>query len=114
MVQKLKGSNGQHVQAILISDFKMKFEPISSRETTLSHYGNRGIGWHGVHLMYYRLEEHVNDDGITAKVPVKYAVYLDQIMADTNKQDCLCVFSMLDTALQQIKVNQPFLTELIL
>ena len=114
MIDKLKQTDGKLVQAIMIADFKMKFEPISSRETTLSHYGKRGIGWHGVHLMYYRLEEHVNDDGITVKVPVKYAVYLDQILADTNKQDCLCVFSMIDAALQQIKVNLPFLTELIL
>ena len=114
MIDKLKESDGQHVQCLMIADFKMKFEPMSSRETTLGHYGKRGIGWHGIHLMYYRLEEHDDDDGNTQKVPVKCAVYLDQIMADSNKQDCLCVFSMLDAALQQIKINLPFITELIL
>ena len=84
----------------MIADFKMKLEPILSRETTLSQNSKRGIGWHGVHLIYYRLEEHVNDNGITVMVPIKHAIYLDLIMADTNKHDTLCVFSMLDTALQ--------------
>ena len=64
MIYKLKQTDGKLVQTIMIADFKMKFEPILSRETTLSHYGKRGIGWHGVNLMYYRLEEHVNDGGI--------------------------------------------------
>ena len=100
MIDQLKQTDRKLVQSIMIADFKMKFEPISSCETTLSHYGKRGIGWHGIHLMYYRLEEYVNDDGITVNVPVKDDVYLDQIIADTNKHDCLCLFSMLDAALQ--------------
>jgi len=114
MVKKLKESNGQHVQAIMIADFKMKFEPISSRETTLGHYGKRGIGWHGIHLTYYKLEQHADENGISQQIPVKYAIYLDQILEDSNRQDCLCVFSLLDAALQQIKLNLPFITELIL
>ena len=85
MKRKLKESNGKHVQAIMIADFKMKFEPISSRETTLSHYGKRGIGWHGIHLTYYQLEERTDNNGISQQIPVKYAVYLDQILEDSNR-----------------------------
>ena len=50
MKEKLKQSVGKQVQSIMIADFKMKFELISSRVTTLSHYGKRGIGWYGIHL----------------------------------------------------------------
>ena len=37
----------------MIGDYKMKFEPISTRETTLDHYGKRGISWHGFCLQFY-------------------------------------------------------------
>ena len=45
-------SNGKDVVAILICDFKMKFEPVSARETTLDHFGKRGIPWHGIAVLY--------------------------------------------------------------
>ena len=51
---------------------------------------------------------------MSQKIPVKYAVYLDQILEGLNRQDCLCVFSLLDAALQQIKLNLPFISESIL
>ena len=114
MITKLKESNGDHVQCMMIVDFKMKFEPMSSRETTLDHFGKRGIGWHGVYLMYYQLKEHETDNGTNEIIPVKHSVYIDQIMADSNRQDMFCVFSMLDAALQQIHYNLPFISEVIL
>ena len=99
MISKLQESNGNHIQSMMIVDFKMKFEPISSRETTLEHYGKRGIGWHGVYLMFYKLKEHVTEDGTKEMIPVKHSVYIDQIMGDSNKQDKLCIFSMIDAAM---------------
>ena len=36
-----------------IIDFKMKFETMSVRDSTLEHYGQRGIGWHGCALIYH-------------------------------------------------------------
>ena len=45
--QKLKDNcldkRNRGVTAMMIGDFKMQFEPMSSRETTLDHYGKRGI-----------------------------------------------------------------------
>ena len=43
-------------------------------------------------------------------IPLKYSVYLDQTMADSNKEDSLCVFSMFDAALVQIKIDLPFIS----
>ena len=115
MVQKLIESNGREVQALMIIDFKMKFEPISARETSLEHYGKRGIGWHGVHIMYFKLE-HVEDeeDGTISEKAVQYSVYLDQILDDGNKQDTVCVVSLLDSALRQITLDIPSIRSIIL
>ena len=44
MIDRIKASNGSDVHALMIIDFKMKFEPPSVREMTLDQYGKRGIG----------------------------------------------------------------------
>ena len=111
MIQRLMDSDGLDILSLVVADFKMKFEPQSSRETTLDHYGKRGIGWHGVHVMYYRLEQ-VDDN--TEKEAVKYSIYLDQILSDGNKQDSMCVFALIDSALMQIKYNLPFINSCII
>ena len=89
MITKLENFNGNHIQSMMMVDFKMKFEHISSRETTLKYYGKRGIGWHNIYLMFYKLKEHVTDDGTKEMIPVKHSIYIDQIMSDSNKQDML-------------------------
>ena len=114
MIDTIKNSNGSKVQALMIIDFKMKFEPVSSRETSLDHYGKRGISWYGVHLMYFKLEEVEDDDGNITKQAVQYSVYMDQILAGGNRQDLVCVGSLLDAALKQISVDLPFVSEIIL
>ena len=64
--QKLKekclDKRNRGVTAIMIGDFKMKFEPMSSRETTLDHYSKRGISWYGFCLMFYLSHSSVDDD----------------------------------------------------
>ena len=87
---------GKDILSLIVADFKMKYAPKPSRETMLYNYGKRGIGYHGVHAMYYRLEQ---VDGSTDKEAVKYSIYLDQISSDGNKQDSMCVFSLIDSAL---------------
>ncbi len=72
----------------MIINFKMKFEHISSRETSLEHYRKRAIGWHGVQIMYFKFEDDKNnEDGIISKKPLPYTVCLDQMMDDGNRQD---------------------------
>ena len=109
MDRKIKG-----VTAIMIGDFKMKFEPISSRETTVDHYGRRGLSWHGFCLIFYLRQITTDKDGNVKEEPVKYTVYLNQLLSDSNKQDSLSVFSLLDAAMAQIAEELPFITKLIL
>ena len=100
----------------MIGDFKMKFEPMSSRETTLDHYGKRGISWHGFCLIFYLSSTSFTDGDSTKDVEeaVRYTVYLNQLLSDSNKQDSLSVFSLLDAAMSQIHEELPFITKLIL
>jgi len=115
MVKKCADSNGKDIVAMVIADYKMKFEPISARETTLDHYGKRGISWHGFCVQFYLLEERENDEsGNISKVPTLYTIYIDQIISDGNKQDSLSVMSLLDAALGQIAQELPFITSIIL
>ncbi len=104
------------VQAIMIGDFKMKFEPMSSRETTLDHYGKRGISWHGFCLIFYLSSQSLadGDSEEDADKAVRYTVYLNQLLSDSNKEDSLSVFSLLDAAMSQIHQELPFITELLL
>ena len=102
------------ITAIMIGDFKMKFEPLSSRECTLDHYGKRGISWHGFCLIFFLQQSVENNYGSVSKEPIKYTVYLNQILSDSNKQDSLSVLSLLDAAMAQISRELPFINELIL
>ena len=61
----------------------MKFEAQSTRESTVEHFGKRGIAWHGCALMYYLYEVNkdnndndvVDTDGNYIYYPKKYLVH---------------------------------------
>ena len=99
-------SNGKLVKALIIMDFKMKYEMKSNRETTVEHFGKRGIGWHGFAVIFYLLDEDKN--------PYKNIVYLDQILSDTNKQDGPTVVALLEIAICTIIHELPFIKEAII
>ena len=64
--------------------------------------------------MYFKLEEVEDDDGNITKQAVQYSVYMDQILADGNRQDSVCVASLLDATLKQISIDLPFISEITL
>ena len=106
----------------MIIDFKMKFETMSTRESSVEHYGKRGIGWHGCALMYFLYKIKTNDDnnieydsnGSEIYEARKHIVYLDQILESSNKQDGIMVISLLEAAIVAITDQLPFITEIIL
>ena len=59
-------SKGKDIGSILIIDFKMKFEAQSTRESTVEHFGKRGIAWHGCALIYflYEVKKDNNDNDV--------------------------------------------------
>ena len=75
----------------MIIDFKKKSEPLSTIETSLEHYIKRVIGWRGVNKIYFKLEEVEDGDRSIIEAAVQYSVCTDQIFADGNRQDSVCV-----------------------
>ena len=88
-------------------DFKMNFNPINVRESTIDHYGKRGISWHGFYLIYYMYDENTKD-------ATKYCAYLVQILSNGNEQDIYCVLSLLKAGLKQIHNDLPFVKSTVL
>ena len=104
-------SKGSFVCGVMVVDFKMKFEVMSSRETSLEHFGKRRIGWHSCALVYH-LHEIIDDDGNYG--PKEYRVYRDQIREGSNWQDGAAVLGLLEAALAVITIELPFVEEIIL
>ena len=100
-------SRGEDIRGLLVMDFKIKFNPISARESTIEHYGKRGISWHGFCLIYYLYDNE-------SKEPIRYSTYLDQILSGGNKQDAHCVVSLLEAALDQIIHHLSFINSVTL
>ena len=47
-----KGSS----EALIVADWKMKFESMSSHETSQQHFAKRGIGWHGFFMFLFYIQ----------------------------------------------------------
>lgn len=77
-------------QALIVVDFKMKFIPMFWRETTLQHYGKRGISWHGA-MIYIP-----NDDSFDV-------YYVDCISENDMKQDVNLVTQIIDITLERLR-----------
>ena len=75
---------------LMVIDFKMKFESMSLRETMPENFGKRGMGWHGVAAVYY---EWNNDE----EKSERKIIYADQVLSTSNKQDSLCVASLIES-----------------
>ena len=113
-------SKGKEIGGMLIIDFKMKFEAQSTRESSVEHFGKRGIAWHGCALIYYLYETKKNDDGSTMKdtngneiyYAKKYLVYVDQILTNSNKQDGMSVLGLLESCLTSLHSQLPFISQL--
>ena len=99
-------SNGKVVKALVIMDFKMKFEVRSARESQVQHFGKRVIGWHGMAVIFYLLDENGEAQ--------RNIVYLDQILDDSNKQDAGTVIALLEAGLSAIHRQLPFISEITL
>ena len=50
-----------HKRAIILADYKMKFEPVRFREKTSEFFVKRGVSWHG--MVVFHLESVYDDDG---------------------------------------------------
>ena len=88
-------------------DFKQKYLEKRLRSSQLNDFGQRGITWHIVVIEYYDWDED-KEEVVRVQVP------LDQILETGNKQDGPCVLSMLEAMLKMVRVELPFVENIIL
>ena len=72
-------------ECVITIDFKMKYQPIAYRETTVGHFGKRGISWHGAMVHVFLPAQEVYSDGVPegtdADEPVMQTFYYHTVEA---------------------------------
>ncbi len=81
--------------AVVLMDYKMKFESIRFREKTSEFFGKRGCSWHGAVVFFAEREGALNQ------------LYYDQISSDDSMQDTFAVASMCDVICRRISLDLP-------
>ena len=89
-------------RAILIADYKMKIDPSQNRESSVEHYGKRGISYHGVCVAYYKAD---------ATEPT--LLYFDTVVDMDASQNIGATLSVFEELLRRVRVALPaYITEL--
>jgi len=94
---------------VVTLDYKMKLDPLYSREKTVDHYGKRGMSWHGSMIQYYTMG---NFEENTA--PFLNKLFLDHIVDNENKKDKLVVISILEIVKLAIRQHLPNIEQILL
>ncbi|ETV72807.1 hypothetical protein H257_12169 [Aphanomyces astaci] len=84
-----------HNEVYIVLDYKMKLDPMYPRETTIQHYGKRGISWHGACVIY-------KDSQSTHNMR-----YMDHLIHNDNRQDPGSVLALMELILLQVKTEFP-------
>lgn len=92
--------SGSSDEAMVILDYKMKFEALYFREKTVEHYGKRGISWHGAMLQYFVFDEEL-------KQGRKEITYFDDVSFGDNLQDSAAVISLIECILIRVRKMFP-------
>ena len=87
-------------EALVVLDYKMKFDAAYYREKAVDYYGKRGISWRGSMVMLFAFNE-------KAKGPVLQRIYFDDASFEDNKQDSLAVMSLIEHLLSGIRTSLP-------
>jgi hypothetical protein len=91
-------------QCLIGIDWKMRFLAGRIRESSMHHYGKRGLSWHEDVLWWY-------DWDTEEEKTVKCFMALDQIMGTGNKQDGVAVLCTMEALIEKINQEIPHLME---
>jgi hypothetical protein len=95
-------------------DWKMNFYPQSSRDTSLEHFGKKGISWHGFLIQFFVYEEVTNEDGSVECFAHPKNLYVDQVMSGSSKQSAANTTSMLEALMWQLDGALTDIEEIVL
>lgn len=91
----------------IVIDFKQKYLEKRLRSSQMNDFGQRGITWHIVVIEYYDYDEETDE-------PVRVLLPIDQILDSGNRQDGPCVLSMMEAMMKMIKVELPWVENIII
>lgn len=100
-------------EAIIVLDFKMKWESKRYRELTSQHFGKRGWAWHAFVVTYYEYRE-ASADGAVPRSAERRLVYSDQVIEGDNKQDGDAVISLSEAFFAQLRRDLPHIHKMTL
>ncbi len=95
-------------EAMIILDFKMKFESKYFREKTSEFYGKKGMTWHGA-MVYSRYTEEAKEVAAQAGKQLEpfNITYYDHISTGDSKQDWFAVLSYFEAVIIRMKKDLP-------
>ena len=96
--------NLKYSEAMIIMDFKMKFEAMYYREKTVDFYGKKGIMWHSSQV-YTRYSD--QDQKTHGNLEDFCITNYDHIATSGSKQDWMVVLSCFESVVIAIKQTMP-------
>ena len=99
--------------AVILIDYKMKFECECYREKTSEFYGKKGFSWHGgmIYSRCTQAEKDEEDEGTLLPFKINY---VDHMSSGDSKQDWKEFASYFEAILILIKKFLPHVNELYL
>jgi hypothetical protein len=94
-------------KAMVVMDFKMKFESIYYREKTTDFYGKKGLSWHKS-MLYSRYTSAEREEAEESLLEY-HITYFDHILSGESKQDSVAVISYFDAVFRRIVNDFPLI-----
>ena len=94
-------------EAMIVMDFKMKFEPVCFREKTLDFCGKKGLSWHGsmVHSRHTAAEKDAPAEAGDSLLDCHITCH-DHVSSGDSKQDHVAVLSCFEATCRRINNEQ--------
>jgi len=108
-IDEIMASLSEH-EAMVVMDFKMKFESLYFREKTTDFYGKKGLSWHGsmVYSRYTSSEREASEESLLDY----HITYYDHISSGDSKQDYVAVMSYFEAVCRRITTELPHVRSL--
>ena len=102
-----RGVSNSKCTCLFIADWKMKWLPKHKRQSTQMWFGQSGLPWHGVQVIWYTWDS-------AKEMPVQHVWYYHQVVVGCRKQDAMAVLSMVEAAMMGIRKDHPSIGSVIL
>ena len=106
-LEQVRATKSATGTCVIVIDWKMKFLSERIRESSMHHFGKRGLPWHEAVGWWYDWDDDSNE-------VVQNVVALDQICGQGNKQDGPAVLCTIEALMVKLNMELPHLKRGIL